>query len=137
MTQPVPFCVAVAVYGPGAVASRSSVRFPEAVDRVVHPVPAAVTVTVEAPAAKSRSPAAVVVRAPELIAFAVPIAPVVPSTGLTLSRPAYSWMYTSAQPEIEVPNVAVTVLAPAAMFLAKNVCSLQFEPQLRRAATLV
>ncbi len=91
MTQLVPFCVAVAEYDPGAVASRSWVRFPEAVDRVAHPEPAPVTVTDDAPAAKRRSPANVVVSEPELIAPAVPIAPVVTSSGLTLSMPAYSW----------------------------------------------
>jgi hypothetical protein len=68
------------------------VRFPNAVLRVVYPVPPAVVEALDAPAAKRRSAALVVVTEPLFIALPVPIADLVTSTGLTLSIPEYSWM---------------------------------------------
>jgi hypothetical protein len=92
ITQALPFCVAVAAYEPVVVTLRSSVRLPDAADRVVHPEPALVTVLRDAPAPKSRSLALVVVTEPLLIALLVPMADVLTSSGLALSMPAYSWM---------------------------------------------
>ena len=76
------------------------------------------TAALEAPAENSRSLAFVVASGPLSIAPPVPMAVFAPSTGLSLSTPEYSWMYMTAKELIELPNVAVTVFAPPAMFLA-------------------
>ena len=60
----------------------------------------------------------VVVAVPLLMALVVPTADFVTSSGSILSIPEYSWMYRIPNELIAVPKVAVTVLAPAATFLA-------------------
>ena len=76
------------------------------------------TVLLDAPAAKSRSLALVVVTAPLLIAADEPMADAVTSTGFTLLRPEYSCRYTIPNELIAVPKVAVTVFDPPAMLFA-------------------
>ena len=73
---------------------------------------------VDAPAPKMRSLALVVVALPVVIAAALPIADRLTSSGFVRSSPEYSWAYTIPHPVMVVPNVARTVLAPAAMSLA-------------------
>ncbi len=73
------------------VTTRSIVRLSNAVERVVRPDPAAVIDAFDAPAPKIRSLAFVVVALPVVIAEAVPMADRLTSSGLTLSRPEYSW----------------------------------------------
>ncbi len=92
MTQALLFWVAVAAYEPVLVTFLSSVRLPKALERVVKPLPAPVTLLLDAPAPKIRSLALVVVAEPLLMARLVPVADLLTSSGLTLSIPAYSWM---------------------------------------------
>ncbi|HKA02790.1 MAG TPA: hypothetical protein VKD67_00630 [Acidimicrobiales bacterium] len=93
-------------------------RLPEAVERVVKPLPAEVTVLLDAAAPKSRSLAFVVVALPLDIALELPVAEAVTSNGEVLSSPEYSWTYTTPQALMAVENVARTVLLPATMFRA-------------------
>ncbi len=74
------------------VTTLSSVRLSNAVERVVNPEPAAVTVANDAPPPKMRSVGFVVVAAPLFMAAADPDAPAATSSGFTLSRPEYSWI---------------------------------------------
>ena len=55
---------------------------------------------------------------PLLMAFAVPMLAALASSGVVRSSPEYSWMKSLPNDVIDVPKVAVTVLAPPAMFLA-------------------
>ncbi len=96
----------------------SSVRLPKLLRRLVKPVPAAVTVPVDAPAPKIRSLALLVVAVPLFMAVVVPTAAAEASSGSVLSIPAYSWMYMSANELIALLNVARTVLLPAVTFFA-------------------
>ena len=70
----------------------SSVRLPKLLRRLVKPVPAAVTVPVDAPAPKIRSLPLDVVAVPLFIAAVVPTAAAAPSSGSARSMPEYSWM---------------------------------------------
>ena len=69
----------------------------------------------DAPAAKRRSLAWVVVTAPLLIDADVPAADALPSTGDRLARPEYSCRYTMPKEVIAVPKVALTVFDPPTM----------------------
>ena len=118
ITHRLPFWVAVALCGPAEVTFLSSVRVPLAFKRLVKPVPAAVTLLLEEPAPKIRSSALVVVDEPLFIALVVPMLTALASSGAVRLSPEYSWMKSFPNDVMEVPNVAVTVLAPPAIFLA-------------------
>jgi hypothetical protein len=92
MTHRVPFCVAVALFGPAVVTVLSSVRVRFAVRRVVKPVPAAVTLLVDDPAPKITSFALLVVADPLSMAREVPVETLLTSSGAVRSSPEYSWM---------------------------------------------
>ena len=98
------------------MATRSSVRLPKPVSRAVKPVPGVVTVLLDAPAAKRRSLAWVVVTAPLLMDADVPVADALTSTGDAVARPEYSCSYTMPNDVIAVPKVALTVFDPPRMF---------------------
>ncbi len=70
----------------------SSTRLPDLVLRVLKPLPAAVTVSVEAPAPNMRSPGTVVVAEPLSIAAPAPVVVDEASSELTGSTPEYSWI---------------------------------------------
>ena len=70
------------------------------------------------PAPKIRSSALVVVAEPLLMAFVVPMLTALASSGAVRSSPEYSWMNSFPNEVMEDSNLAVTVLAPPAMFLA-------------------
>ena len=93
-------------------------RLPKPVRRVVKPVPGAVTVLADAPAAKRRSLAEVVLTAPLLMDADVPVAVALTSTGDAVARPEYSCRYTMPNEVIAVAKVALTVFDPPAMFEA-------------------
>ena len=88
----VPFCVAVALFGPAVVTVLSSVRLRFAFSRVVNPAPAAVMLLVDDPAPKITSFALVVVAGPLSIARVVPVETLLTSRGAVRSSPEYSWM---------------------------------------------
>src|SRR5262249_29217697 len=131
------FCVAVAAYGPVEVTARSSAIFPNVIARGVKPGPAAVTAPVDAPEPYRRSLGNVVVTAPLVMAEPVPVRDALTSTGLTLSIPEYSLMYTVPNEVIGVEYVTVTVFAPPAMFLAYIVLAAKVLPQFARVAPAV
>ena len=85
--------------------------------REINPVPAAVKVATVMPAPKINSLAEVVVAAPLLALVPLPAAPAVLSSGFTVSSPLYSSTRTSTN-AAALLNATVTVLLPAAMFLA-------------------
>ena len=86
--------------------------------RVVKPDPGAVkAVPVVVPEPKISSFAEVVVAPPLLALAPLPAAAAVTSSGLVGSNPLYSRMRTSGYAAAWL-NVTVTVLPPAAMFLA-------------------
>ena len=59
-----------------------------------------------------------VVAKPLLMAFVVPMLTAFASSGAVRSSPEYSWMKSFPNEVMEDSNLAVTVLAPPAMFLA-------------------
>jgi hypothetical protein len=106
------FWVAVAAYGPGEPAMRSSVMLPYDWDRVVKPVPAAVTTLADAPAPKIKSLGLVVVAKPLFNEVEDPLAAAVTSIGADRATPEYSWMYIMPKDLIALVKVAVTLSAP-------------------------
>ena len=85
--------------------------------RVVNPVPAGVKCVVVIPAPKIRSFAELVVALPLLAVVPLPAAPAAVSKGFDVSNPLYSRASISTKAAAWL-NVTVTVLLPAAMFLA-------------------
>lgn len=119
ITQSADDVVAVALLLPATVVDLSSAISASGVVimRVVNPLPGAVKCDPVVPAPKINSLAAVVVADPLLAAVPVPNAPTATSKGLAVSIPLYSKILTSGN--VAAPlNVTVTVLLPAAMFLA-------------------
>jgi len=107
--------VAVALLLPAVVTALSSARSPSGLVMIrrVNPVPAAAVVVATMFAPKINSFATVVVAAPLLALFPLPLAPAVTSNFVTLR---YSRMRTSGYPAAWL-NVTVTVLLPPAMLL--------------------